>query len=94
MNHSLQNTVTLTNKLGLHARAAAVFVQVASKFQSKIQLKKPNNSGWVNGKSILNVMTLDASYGCQIIISAEGPDAIQALKRLTKLVNDKFGEKE
>lgn len=94
MKHPLQNTVTLINKLGLHTRAASAFVQVANKFQSKIQLKKPNNSGWVNGKSILSVMTLDASCGCQIIISVEGSDDMQALKRLTKLVNDKFGEKE
>jgi phosphocarrier protein len=94
MSYSLQETVTLKNKLGLHARAAAVFVQVASKYQSHIKLKKPNNSGWVNGKSILSVMTLDASMGSQIIINVEGDDAQEALNRLIKLVNDKFGEKE
>ena len=116
----VQETVTITNKLGLHARAAAVFVQVASKFQSNIQLKKTDNSikqdiatqdiaeqdiatqyftnslnsDWVNGKSILNVMTLDAGIGSQIVINVQGPDAQQALDRLIKLVNDKFGEKE
>lgn len=94
MKHSLQNTVILTNKLGLHTRAASAFVQVASTFQSKIQLKKPNNSNWVNGKSILSIMTLEAICGCQIIISVKGTDATRALKKLTKLVNDKFGEKE
>lgn len=92
-NYSLQEVVTIKNELGLHARAAAVFVQVASRFQSNIRLKKVNDSNWVNGKSILSVMTLDAGPGTQIIIRAEGPDSIQALDRLTKLVNDKFGEK-
>ncbi|MDI6736096.1 MAG: HPr family phosphocarrier protein [bacterium] len=106
----IQETVTIENKLGLHARAAAVFVQLAHKFQSNIQLKKINNSAeqnmveqdtdcslnsnWVNGKSILNVMTLDAGIGSQIVIKAKGPDAQQALHRLVKLINDKFGEKE
>jgi phosphotransferase system HPr (HPr) family protein len=94
MSYSLQETVTLKNKLGLHARAAAVFVQVADKYKSHIKLKKPNNSEWVNGKSILSVMTLDASQGSQIIINVEGPDAQEALNRLIKLINDKFGEKE
>lgn len=93
-NQLLQETVTIRNKLGLHARAAAVFVQVASKYESNIKLKKPNNSGWANGKSILNVMTLDAAKGSQIIISVEGNDAKQCLNRLVKLINDKFGEKE
>ncbi|MFH1563760.1 MAG: HPr family phosphocarrier protein [Nitrospirota bacterium] len=106
--HSLKQEVTIINKLGLHARAAAVFVQAASKFQSNIQLKKTNNfagqdslnstnslnSNWVNGKSILNVMTLEACIGNQIVIKVEGPDAIDALDRLVKLVDDKFGEKE
>ncbi len=103
----VQETVAIENKLGLHARAAAVFVQLAHKFQSDIRLKKTTdsasqeqdtdnslNSGWVNGKSILNVMTLDASIGSQILIKAKGPDAQQALERLVKLINDKFGEKE
>ena len=112
----VQETVTIENKLGLHARAAAVFVQVAHKFQSDIYLKKNNNStgqditeqdtdyslnstnslnsDWVNGKSILNVMTLDAGIGSQILIKAKGHDAQQALERLVKLINDKFGEKE
>lgn len=94
MSYSLQQTVILKNKLGLHARAAALFVQVAEKYQSRIRLKKPNNSDWVNGKSILSVMTLDAYQGSQIIINAQGQDAQEALNRLVKLVNDKFGEKE
>jgi len=94
INHSLQNRVTIKNRLGLHARAAAIFVQVASKFQSNIYLKKPENSGWVNGKSILSVMTLEANKGSEIIIRVQGPDEREALNRLTKLVDDKFGEKE
>lgn len=110
--HSLKEVVTITNKLGLHARAAAVFVQVASKFSANIHLKKTKNattrqaseqdiseqdalnSDWINGKSILNVMTLDAGIGSQIIIKVEGHDAMEALNRLVKLINDKFGEKE
>jgi len=94
INHSLKESVIVKNKLGLHARAAAIFVQVASKFQSNIYLKKPNNSGWVNGKSILSVMTLEANQGSEIIIRVEGADDREALNRLIKLIDDKFGEKE
>jgi len=92
--YSLQKTVTLKNKLGLHARAACVFVKIAHEFQSNIKLKKTNNSSWVDGKSILSLLTLEASMGTQIIIRAEGSDASQALNKLIQSINDKFGEKE
>ncbi|MEW6619035.1 MAG: HPr family phosphocarrier protein [bacterium] len=92
--NSLQQTIVIKNKLGLHARAAAAFVKIAHEFQSKIHLKKNTNPGWVDGKSVLSIMTLEASSGSQIIISAQGPDAKQALNKLIQLINDKFGEKE
>ncbi|MEW6608260.1 MAG: HPr family phosphocarrier protein [bacterium] len=94
--NSVEKIVTLENKLGLHLRAAVIFVQAATKFQSVIKVKKVNNSGsgWRNGKSILSVGTLDAGKGSQIIINARGEDAIEAVEKLTKLFEDKFGEKE
>lgn len=83
-------TLTIENELGLHARAATMFVQTASKFTSEITVHKDGRE--VNGKSIMGVLTLVASKGSQIHIRAEGPDAQDALAALEKLVADKFGE--
>lgn len=83
-------TLTIENELGLHARAATMFVQTASKFASEITVHKDGRE--VNGKSIMGVLTLVASKGSQIHIRAEGGDAQDALAALEKLVADKFGE--
>lgn len=98
MNESLMNEnmikekVVICNKLGLHARAAAKFVGVASEYGALIEIEK--DSKRVNGKSIMGVMMLAASKGSEIMIYAEGDDAQSAVQKLTTLVLDKFGESE
>ncbi|HKK16587.1 MAG TPA: HPr family phosphocarrier protein [Gammaproteobacteria bacterium] len=85
-------TVPITNKLGLHARAAASFVQTASSFESDISVI--HNGREVNGKSIMGIMMLAAGKGSSIQIIANGKDEEAALDRLEALVTDRFGEPE
>ncbi|MCB1196660.1 HPr family phosphocarrier protein [bacterium] len=82
--------VVIKNKNGIHARPAAMFVQQANKFESDIFIVK--DSVEVNGKSIIGIMTLAASYGTKLKLRASGPDAKEAITSLTKLFNEKFGE--
>jgi phosphocarrier protein HPr len=82
--------LTLINKLGLHARAAAKFVNLASGFESEVTISR--NGKTVNGKSIMGVMMLAASCGTTIEVNASGNDAEQALQQIEQLVQDRFGE--
>lgn len=84
--------VTIINKLGLHARAAAKFVTLASRFKSEIRLQRGAKE--VNGKSIMGVMMLAASQGTRLEITASGSDEEEALRQLEVLVNNRFGERE
>lgn len=84
--------ITIINKLGLHARAAAKFVNLASRFESNITLSR--NSQEVNGKSIMGVMMLAAGQGTSLCLTTSGNDEESALQQLSELVNDRFGEKE
>lgn len=86
----IKKTVVIENTLGLHARPAALFVQLANKFQSEIFVEKKEQK--VNGKSIMGIMTLAAGKGQKITITADGNDAEKAVKALEKLLKDKFGE--
>jgi len=85
-------SVTIINKLGLHARAAAKFVQAASGFGCEINLK--HGSREVSGKSIMGVMMLAVGMGTEIEIIANGNDEKQALDTLENMVLDRFGEDE
>ncbi|QBQ54117.1 HPr family phosphocarrier protein [Nitrosococcus wardiae] len=87
-----QSEVTIINKLGLHARAAAKFVTLASRFKSEIRVQRGTKE--VNGKSIMGVMMLAASQGTRLCIMASGPDEEEALQQLKTLVNERFGEHE
>ncbi|ABA59246.1 HPr family phosphocarrier protein [Nitrosococcus oceani] len=87
-----QSEVTIINKLGLHARAAAKFVTLASRFKSEICVRKGTKE--VNGKSIMGVMMLAASQGTRLSIVVSGPDEKEALEQLQALVNKRFGEHE
>jgi phosphocarrier protein len=78
------------NRLGLHARAAAKLVTLASQFESEIHLVR--GARQVNGKSIMGVMMLAASQGSQIELIAEGSDEEEALRRLEELIGQRFGE--
>ena len=84
--------VTIINKLGMHARASAKFVQLSSSFDCDINLTRDGQT--VNGKSIMGIMMLAASKGTQIQICTSGNDEEHALQALTDLVNDRFGEEE
>lgn len=85
-------TVTIINKLGLHARASAKLTQLAGKFESEVWLTRSGRR--VNAKSIMGVMTLAATRGTAVELETIGPDAIQALEALKTLINDYFGEGE
>ncbi len=88
----LDKNVTVINKLGLHARAAAKLVTLASSFASDIKLARDGQE--VNGKSIMGVMMLAASKGTQIRIIADGDDEHEAIEKLTELIGNRFGEPE
>jgi len=85
-----ERKVTIPNKLGLHARAAATFSKQASDFSSNIMVIKDHMN--VNGKSIMELLTLAAAKGSGIIIRADGDDESSAVKALATLVKDGFGE--
>lgn len=79
-----KQTVSIVHRQGLHARPAALFVQLAKRFASKVTVKKGRKI--VDGKSIMGVLTLAAGPGARIAIITDGPDARDALERLTDLV--------
>ena len=82
--------LTISNKLGIHARPAAQFVKTASKFEADIRVEKDGEE--VNGKSIMGLMMLAAGHGSVIKIIVEGSDAQDAMKALEDLVNRNFEE--
>ena len=87
-----EKEVTIINKLGLHARAAAKLVNIATKFSSLIEIEKDGQR--VNGKSIMGVMMLAAGQGSVIKLLAEGDDAEQSIEEITQLINNYFDEDE
>ena len=88
----LKREITIINKLGLHARAAAKFVTLAAGFNAEIRLLRGARE--VNGKSIMGVMMLAAGCGTQLELRASGPDAEQALENLENLVLRRVDEGE
>lgn len=87
-----ERVVIIRNRYGLHARPAAEFVKLSSKFASEITVEKDGLE--VNGKSIMGVMMLAAECGSQLRIRAVGQDADEAVEALATLVRDRFGETE
>jgi len=90
MSAQVTKQFTVINKLGIHARPAALFVKVAGKFASDIHVEKDGET--INGKSIMGLMMLAAAQGSQLIITANGRDAEAALKALEELFLQKFNE--
>ncbi|VAX09854.1 Phosphotransferase system, phosphocarrier protein HPr [hydrothermal vent metagenome] len=86
----LKKEILICNKLGLHARAAAKLVTLASEFDSEIFLHAKGRE--VNGKSIMGVMMLAASKGSELVLCANGDDEQQALDAIEQLVNNRFDE--
>jgi phosphocarrier protein len=86
----MERTVSIVNRLGLHARAAAKLVTLAGRFECEVRVRKDARE--VSGKSIMGVMILAAAQGSHITLVAEGRDAAEALDALEQLVADRFGE--
>ncbi len=87
---TLHASATILNKRGLHARASAKIVEASARFQSEIHIIKDGNA--VNGRSIMGLMMLAASIGSTVMVTAEGPDAQEALTVILALIEAKFGE--
>lgn len=87
-----KKTLTIINKLGLHARAANKFARLASQFESHICMKRQHREA--NGKSIMNVMLLAACKGTDIELIIDGADEIIAMDKLRQLIQSGFGEEE
>ena len=88
----IKRPITITNKLGLHARASAKLTQLASKFQSAVFIAR--NGRRVNAKSIMGVMMLAAGKGSTVELETDGPDEESAIAAIEALFGDKFGEGE
>ncbi|MFL6661814.1 MAG: HPr family phosphocarrier protein [Rhizobacter sp.] len=88
----IKTTVTISNKLGLHARASAKLTKLATGFRSDVFMSR--NGRRVNAKSIMGVMMLAAGLGADVEIEADGDDEQSAMEAIVGLVNDKFGEGE
>src|SRR5687768_3024965 len=86
----LTKDLVVSNKLGVHARPAAMFVKVANRFESEIYVEKDGET--VNGKSIMGLMMLAAGPGSRLHVRAEGRDAAQALNEIEALLRRKFDE--
>jgi phosphocarrier protein len=86
----MEKMMTIKNRMGLHARPAAMFVQEASKFKSQILIVKDGLQ--VNGKSVMGLMLLAAESGSKLKVKADGPDEAKALEALEKLLERKFDE--
>ena len=82
---TIERLITIKNKQGLHARPAALFVQIANKFDSRITVRREEEE--VNGKSIMGILMLGAEKGSTIIIEADGADAETAIVELEKLLS-------
>ena len=86
----LSRQVTISNRLGLHARAAAKLVSVANRFAAEVSLEKQGQR--VNGKSIMGVMMLAASRGTELTLTVDGEGEAEAMDAIVQLIEDKFGE--
>ncbi|MCH8027066.1 MAG: HPr family phosphocarrier protein [candidate division Zixibacteria bacterium] len=86
----IKRTAIVTNRLGLHARPAALLVTTATKFESQFFISK--DSIRVNGKSIMGVMMLAAEMGTELILEVDGPDEIEAMAEILKIIESGFGE--
>jgi phosphocarrier protein HPr len=88
----LQRKVTIINRLGLHARAAAKFVKLANRFMASVKIEKDGVS--IDGKSILGILTLAAVQGTEITLKISGADEKQAMKALISLIDNRCEEEE
>ena len=88
--HGVTRELTIINKLGIHARPAALFVKTANRYECEISVEKDGEK--VNGKSIMGLMMLAAGPGSTLTVIANGPDASKALAEIESLIKRKFDE--
>jgi phosphocarrier protein len=86
----IEKEITIVNRLGLHARPAAMFVRIASRYRSEVWVEKEGEK--INGKSIMGLMMLAAGQGSTLNICCEGPDADKVMEELEQLIQQKFNE--
>ncbi|HEX7518552.1 MAG TPA: HPr family phosphocarrier protein [Chthoniobacterales bacterium] len=86
----IEKEITVINRLGLHARPAALFVRIANRYRSEIWVEKEGEQ--INGKSIMGLMMLAAGQGSKLLIRCEGPDADKAMEEIEDLINRRFDE--
>lgn len=86
----IEKEITIINRLGLHARPAAMFVRIASRFRSEVWVEKEGER--INGKSIMGLMMLAAGQGSKLTIHCEGADADKVMEELEELIRKKFNE--
>ena len=86
----IEKEITIINRLGLHARPAAMFVRISSRYRSEVWVEKEGEQ--INGKSIMGLMMLAAGQGSKLLIRCEGPDADKAMEELEELIQKKFNE--
>ena len=86
----VEKEVTIVNRLGMHARPAAMFVRVASRYRSEVWVEKEGEQ--INGKSIMGLMMLAAGQGSKLLIRCQGPDADEAIAELAELIAKRFNE--
>lgn len=88
----MQTQITIINKLGLHARAAAKMSSLAARFDCRIQVDKDGRQ--VDAKSVMSLMLLAAAQGTELLLITDGPEQEAAMDAITALINDRFGEGE
>jgi len=88
----IEDSITIINRLGLHARAAAKLVNTASGFRSDVRLSRGSREA--NAKSIMGVMMLAAAKDTELLLAVEGPDEREAFEAISALIRDRFGEDE
>jgi len=88
----LEKKIAIKNKMGLHARAAVKFVNLANRFGASVKIVKDGNE--IDGKSILGILTLAATQGSEIMLLVTGKDEDSAFKALADLINNRFDERE
>jgi phosphocarrier protein HPr len=86
----IEKEITIVNRLGLHARPAAMFVRIATRYRSEVWVEKEGEK--INGKSIMGLMMLAAGQGSKLNICCEGPDADKVMEELEQLIQQKFNE--
>ena len=86
----IEKEITVINRLGLHARPAAMFVRIANRYRSEVWVEKEGEQ--INGNSIMGLMMLAAGQGSKLIIRCEGPDADKVMEELEDLILKKFNE--